>query len=124
MFFIPVSAALSQAVWQVKVPADIQGRVFAIRSMIAWSIIPTANLVAGPLADRIFEPMMQEGGVLAGTFLAGLIGMGPGRGIGLVFIISACFLILTSVVVFTYPRVRNLESEIPDAVAGDEPATI
>jgi hypothetical protein len=119
LFFIPVSAALSQAVWQVKVPADIQGRVFAIRSMIAWSIIPTSNLVAGPLADRVFEPMMQEGGLLFNTFVADLIGTGPGRGIGLVFITSACFLILTSAVVFTYPRVRNLEEEIPDAVGDD-----
>lgn len=117
LFFIPVSAALSQAVWQVKVPADIQGRVFSIRAMIAWSIIPTANLVAGPLADRIFEPLMQEGGALAKTIFGTLIGVGPGRGIGLVFITSACFLILTSLVVFTNPRIRNLESEIPDAVA-------
>ena len=120
LFFIPVSAALSQAVWQVKVPADIQGRVFSIRSMIAWSIIPTANLVAGPLADHVFEPMMQEGGVLYKSFVAVLIGTGPGRGIGLIFIASACFLILTSAVVFTYPRVRNLEVEIPDAIGEDE----
>ncbi len=117
LFFIPISAALSQAVWQVKVPADIQGRVFSIRSMIAWSIIPIANLVAGPLADRIFEPLMQEGGALSDSIFATLIGIGPGRGIGLVFFTSAIFLILTSLLVFTNPRIRNLESEIPDAVA-------
>jgi len=116
LFFIPISAALSQAVWQIKVPPDIQGRVFSIRAMIAWSIIPLANLVAGPLADRLFEPLMLEGGILANSVLGRLIGVGAGRGIGLVFIISAVFLLITSLIVFTSPRVRNLETEIPDAI--------
>lgn len=116
LFFIPISAALSQVVWQVKVPADIQGRVFAIRGMIAHAIIPLSNLVAGPLADRIFEPLMREGGALASTFVGDVIGTGPGRGIGLVLLISASFLILTSLVVYSYPRIRHLETEIPDAV--------
>ena len=116
LFFIPISAALSQAVWQTKVPPDIQGRVFSIRAMIAWSIIPTANLVAGPLADRVFEPMMGEGGALADSAIAAVIGAGDGRGIGIIFILSAIFLLLTSLGVFVYPRVRNLEEEIPDAI--------
>lgn len=119
LIFIPVAAALSQAVWQMKVPADVQGRVFAIRAMISASIIPLANLLAGPLADRVFEPMMREGGALADSFLGRLVGVGPGRGIAVIYLISAVFLWLSSVVIFTYPRVRNLEEEIPDAVADD-----
>ena len=121
LFFIPISAALSQAVWQTKVPPDIQGRVFSVRAMIAWSIVPTANLVAGPLADRVCEPLMAEGGALADTFIASIIGTGTGRGIGLMFITSAIFLLITSLIVFTSPRVRNLEEEIPDAIP-DEPS--
>ena len=119
LFFIPISAALSQAVWQTKVPPDIQGRVFSIRAMIAWSIIPTANLAAGPLADKVCEPLMAEGGALANTFIAPIIKVGTGRGIGLMFVISAIFLLATSLIVFTSPRVRNLEEEIPDAVPDD-----
>ena len=122
LFFIPVSAALSQAVWQTKVPPDIQGRVFAIRAMISWSIIPTANLVAGPLADRVFDPLLAPGGALADTFISALLGTGAGRGIGLLFIVSAVFLLLSSLVVFASPRVRNLEDEIPDAIPDDLPA--
>jgi hypothetical protein len=121
LFFIPISAALSQAVWQIKVPPDIQGRVFSIRAMVAWSIIPLSNLLAGPLADRVFEPLMAEGGSLANTFLATLIGTGKGRGIGLLFILSAIFLFVMSVIAYINPRIRNLEVEIPDAVL-DEPS--
>ncbi len=120
LFFIPISAALSQAVWQVKVPPDIQGRVFAIRAMIAWSIMPLSNLLAGPLADRVFEPLMAAGGGLSDTFIGAAIGVGAGRGIALIFIISALFLWATSLYAFTNPRIRNLEEEIPDAIP-DEP---
>ena len=35
------------------------------------------------------------------------------------FVISAIFLLATSLIVFTSPRVRNLEEEIPDAVPDD-----
>jgi hypothetical protein len=120
LFFIPISAALSQAVWQKKVAPDIQGRVFAIRGMIAYLIIPLANLVAGPLADKIFEPLLQEGGALSGSIAAGLVGAGTGRGIALIFILSAVSLWVSSVYAFANPRIRNLEEEIPDAIA-DEP---
>lgn len=120
LIFIPVAAALSQTVWQVKVPADVQGRVFAMRGMVAASIIPLANLIAGPLADQVFEPLMREGGALSTSFLGSLVGVGAGRGIAVIYLISAVFLWISSLVVFTYPRVRNLEEEIPDAIA-DEP---
>jgi hypothetical protein len=116
LFFIPISAALSQAVWQVKVAPDVQGRVFATRAMIAWSIIPLANLLAGPLADRVFEPLMVEGGVLGSTFVGAALGVGAGRGVALIFIVSAFCLWLSSVYAFANPRIRNLESEIPDAI--------
>jgi MFS family permease len=123
LFFIPISAALSQAVWQKKVAPDIQGRVFAIRAMIAYLIIPLANLVAGPLADNIFEPLMQEGGALSSTFVASVVGVGTGRGIALIFMVSAFSLWLSSGYAFTNPRIRNLELDIPDAIP-DEPEEI
>jgi hypothetical protein len=123
LFFIPISAALSQAVWQKKIAPDIQGRVFAIRAMIAYMIIPLANLVAGPLADNLFEPLLQEGGALSSTFVAGVVGVGAGRGIAMIFIVSAFSLWISSGYAFTNPRIRNLEEEIPDAIP-DEPEEI
>ena len=50
------------------------------------------------------------------TFLGSLLGVGPGRGIALVFIFSAVFLWVTSIYAFVNPRVRNLEIEVPDAI--------
>lgn len=125
LIFIPIAAALSQAVWQVKIPPDLQGRVFAMRSMLSFSIIPLANLLAGPLADNVFEPMMANGGTLANSFLGSFLGTGQGRGIAVIFLISALFLWISSIVIFTYPRVRNLEEELPDAIPDDpEPEAV
>jgi len=36
-FSLPIIIGSSQAIWQSKVALDVQGRVFAVRRMIAWS---------------------------------------------------------------------------------------
>jgi DHA3 family macrolide efflux protein-like MFS transporter len=46
--------------------------------------------------------------------------VGAGRGIALIFIISAFSLWISSLYAFANPRIRNLEEEIPDAIP-DEP---
>ncbi|MBC8507874.1 MAG: MFS transporter [Anaerolineales bacterium] len=111
----PTSNANSQAIWQSKVAQDVQGRVFAIRRMIAFSIEPIAVILAGPLAERIFEPLMMEGGGLAGIF-GGLLGVGPGRGIGLMFVLVGMVYVLASSVIVIHPRIRRVEVELEDVV--------
>ena len=67
LFFFcgPFVNGSSQAIWQGKTAADVQGRVFAVRRMIAWSSLPLSYLIAGPLADHVFEPLLAAGGPLA-----------------------------------------------------------
>ena len=43
--------AEEQAVWQVRVPVEAQGRVFALRRAITWASLPVSYALAGPLAD-------------------------------------------------------------------------
>jgi hypothetical protein len=57
--------------------------------MIARSVMPISYLLAGPLADNVFGPLMDVNGALANTFFGTLLGTGAGRGIGLMFVISA-----------------------------------
>ena len=116
MFFIPSASAASQAVFQSKVAPDVQGRVFSIRAMIARSVMPISYLLAGPLADNVFGPLMDVNGALAGTFLGTLLGTGAGRGIGLMFVLSATTGILITLLVYANPRIRNIEDELPDAL--------
>ena len=100
IFFIaPIIAGSSNAIWQTKVAPDIQGRVFAIRRMFAWSTRPLAYLLAGPLAERIFEPLMAVNGPLAGS-VGQVIGTGSGRGIGLIIVMMGSFIVLFTIVTY------------------------
>ncbi len=118
LLFVPIGSSMSQAVFQTKVAPEAQGRVFAMRALISRSMMPIAFLISGILADQVFEPLMREGGALAGTFLGAVLGVGAGRGIGLMFVMAGLVGILVSASVYLNPRIRHLETEIPDALPG------
>ena len=86
--------------------------------MIAWASLPLAYLAAGPLADRVFEPLLAEGGGLAGS-VGRIIGVGTGRGIGLMFIVLGVVILLAVLAAFLYPRVRDVDTELPDFAAAE-----
>lgn len=116
MFGLPIINGSSQALWQIKVPPDLQGRVFAVRRLIAQLTAPIGFLSAGPLADYVFKPLLIPGGRLAGS--AGrLLGVGPGRGIGLLYLTLAGLPFLASLWGYSQPRLRRVEQELPDAVS-------
>lgn len=110
--------ASNQAIWQAKVPPDIQGKVFAARRMIAWMASPIAMLAAGPLADRVFTPAMLEGGAWTPVF-GGLVGTGPGAGIGLMLVCTGLLGMAFAAGAYLFPAVRNAEDLIPDHDAKD-----
>ncbi|HEU4326677.1 MAG TPA: MFS transporter [Roseiflexaceae bacterium] len=116
----PVMFGCDQVIWQHKVPLEIQGRVFAIRRMIVWASTPLTFVIAGPLADYLFEPLLRPGGALAGS-VGRVIGVGPGRGIALLFILMGLLLVALTLLAALYPRLRRVESELPDAPPAGAP---
>ncbi len=112
---MPIMNGSSTAIWQSKTPGDVQGRVFAMRRMIAQFTTPLGDFSAGPLADKLFIPLLMPGGALAGTVIGRWVGVGPGRGIGLMFLTMAVVPGLAALWGFLNPRVRNVETELPDA---------
>lgn len=119
-FALPLLNGCSQAIWQVKTAPDIQGRVFSIRRAIAWSTAPVSYLLVGPLADSVFEPVMTAEGIMAES-VGQIIGVGPGRGIGLMFVIMGVLIMLVAAICFLYPRLRLVEDELPDMVSEEQP---
>ena len=119
LFVLMFAAAMvngsSQAIWQTKVPADLQGRVFAVRRMLAQFTAPLGQIAAGPLADRLFRPLLVAGGPLAGS-VGRWIGVGSGRGIGLLYICLGVVPIVSSLWGYAQPRVRNVEDELADGL--------
>lgn len=110
---LPVLNGSNQAIWQAKVQPDIQGRVFAVRRLIAQIAAPIGILSAGPLADLVFEPAMAEGGAWADTF-GWLVGTGPGAGMGLMFVLSGFMGAFVGLMGYAFPKIRNVEDIMPD----------
>ncbi len=112
-FFVPILNGANQAIWQAKVAPDLQGRVFAARRLIGQLTLPVALLLAGPLADFVFEPSMQPGGALAGS--AGrLIGTGSGAGMALLIALVGVLGIGVSLSGYLFRAVRAAETLLPD----------
>lgn len=112
-FFIPVVNASNQAIWMAKVPPQLQGRVFSARRLIAQVTSPIAILIAGPLSDYVFEPMMRDGTGLGAVF-APIVGTGTGAGMGLLIFLTGVLLVGASLIAMTSAAVRNVEALIPD----------
>lgn len=120
-FAIPFANGCSQAIWQSKVEPALQGRVFAVRRMIAQMTAPAAFLIAGPLADRVFEPLMAAGGPLAGS-VGRFLGTGPGRGIALLLIVLGAVLLVGSGLAVSSRQLREVEEDLPDALPSEMPS--
>ena len=112
---IAVVYGSNQAIWQSKVAPQVQGRVFATQQMVARAASPLAYLLAGPLADGVFTPLLAVDGPLAGG-IGQILGTGPGRGIGLLFLLMGVVKVAVTLIGRASPRVRNVEDELPDAV--------
>jgi MFS transporter, DHA3 family, macrolide efflux protein len=123
-FWIPtvalgaVAAALTnstaQAIWQSKVPPDLQGRVFSARRFISWSLIPVTPVLAGALADFVTGPAMVSDTWMSRAF-GWAVGTSPGSGLALQYVVAGALYCLACVLVlFFVPAVRNLDTLVPD----------
>ena len=113
-FFVPIINGSNQAIWQAKVPPDLQGKVFSIRRLIAWFVSPAAMLVAGPLADKILEPAMRLETSPLATSVGWLIGTGPGRGMALMFVVGGVLTAGLMLSGYLIPTLRRAEDLLPD----------
>jgi DHA3 family macrolide efflux protein-like MFS transporter len=117
-FFAANIDGSNQAIWQTKVAPDVQGRVFTTRRLIACLVSPISQLLAGPLADRVLEPAMAEGGTLAPVF-SWLVGTGTGAGMALLFVFTGLLAALTGLSGYLFSAVRGVESILPDHDAAE-----
>lgn len=116
----PIAAASSQTLWQRKVDASFQGRVFSLRNTIMRSAQPLAFFSAGFLADTYFEPYMMDGELFA-QYFGDIWGTGQSRGVALM--ISCAGAISAIVVAFAWmiPSVRRADIDLPDAKEAIKP---
>ncbi len=112
-FCLPIINGSNQAIWQTKVPPDIQGRVFSARRLIAQFPTSFSMMLLGPLADKVFEPAMSPNGALA-PYFGRFFGTGPGAGLALLLFVGGLLGALIGISGYLNPYVRNAEKLLPN----------
>ena len=82
---IPFIEASQNTILYRKIPAAMQGRVFAVRNAIQYSMIPVGIILGGYLADYVFEPFMSSGNRMA-EMLEIIVGDSAGSGMAAMFL--------------------------------------
>ncbi|MFY9201169.1 MAG: MFS transporter, partial [Methanosarcina flavescens] len=119
MFFVPFVEAIEQTIFQKVVPKERLGRVFGFAYSIELAASPLTAFFIGPIAQFVFIPFMTTG---RGVELIGSwFGVGAGRGIALVFILTGCIGLIVTLTVMRlrpykllaarYNEPTNLENE-------------
>ncbi|WP_052518389.1 MFS transporter [Archangium violaceum] len=116
MFCMPVVWSCSHAVWQLQIPAELQGRAFGLRRMVGEGTAVTVFFGAGPLVDRVLEPLLAPGGALADS-AGGVFGVARSQGVGLLLFLLGLLLLTVMVVVRAQPGLYRIE----DGVLRDNP---
>jgi DHA3 family macrolide efflux protein-like MFS transporter len=103
-------SGLSEAIWQSQVDKPLQGRIFALKQAALKAATLLAYLTAGGLADQVLDPLLRPGGALVDS-LGTWFGVGPGRGIAVLFFLIGLVKALSVVVVYVSPGTRQLDEQ-------------
>jgi MFS family permease len=112
---IPMVHTSNAILWQTKVPPQLQGRCFAFLRIMTEAVMPLGYVLAGPLAEFVFEPALMPGGALADT-VGAVIGTGAGRGLAFMFVLIGIGMVLVSAIGYSVRAIRRIDDELPDAL--------
>ena len=105
-FTFPIVTACDRSIWQTEAPPHARGRILAAQRTLTWGGMPVGYLLAGPLADYVFEPAMASGGSLANS-VGYWLGIGPGRGVALMAALLATVTVFAVGLASTSSAVRR-----------------
>lgn len=105
---IPFIMANQNAILYRKIPAAIQGRVFAVKNAIQYGTIPLGIILGGYLADHVFEPFMCSTGKAAGL-LGRIVGSGAGSGMAVMFLCTGICGFAISIASCFNHKIRKLD---------------
>jgi len=107
----PLFLSSAMAIWYAKVPLHLQGRVLAVDQLIGLIVGAIATLIAGPLAETVFEPALQIDRLF--PFFRLIFGTGSGSGIALLFALTAFWMIAVGLRGYHDAKLRSIETEKP-----------
>ena len=115
LFFLslPFMNTCADVLVRVNIPNELQGRVWGMISLLTQAGTVLAYASCGVLAAYLFEPMLAEKGILAGS-VGRLIGTGEGRGIGFLLILSGIGMALCASTIGHSRGVRALQKNLEE----------
>ena len=105
----PLLGSSESALWMTQIAPEKQGRVFAANALVLQIVSAIATLIAGPLSEQVFEPMMQFDAPCASLF-APIIGTGAGAGIALMYVMTSIGLLVIGLAGFAMPHLQRMEA--------------
>ena len=110
LFFATLPVANSTIDYLIRINLDSkhEGRIWSFITFISQMGFVLAYPTAGLLADNIFTPIMSKGGLLENS-VGKVMGVGHGKGIGLLIMIAGICLSLTALVIKRSKDISGLE---------------
>ncbi|MBF2029835.1 MAG: MFS transporter [Oscillatoriales cyanobacterium C42_A2020_001] len=104
----PLMDSSETAIWMEKIAPAIQGRIFAANAFVMQLTSAIATLIAGPLAERVFEPLFLPGAPLS-KVVGAVMGDRASAGLSFLYILCAMTMVLVGIVGFNLPKLRTIE---------------
>lgn len=108
---IPFLNSSEISILRTKIPIEIQGRIFSIRSAIQFSTIPLGYLLGGILSDKVFEPLMVKSVLMQQQTIGKIVGIGRGSGMAIIFLIVGTIGLLFSMIFKHNPKINELDKQ-------------
>ena len=89
--------------------------MFSLRIVFGVGAQCLGLVLAAPLAQGVFEPLMVSGGALADS-VGLVIGVGAGRGMGLMYAVVGVAVLALAALCWLLPGLRRIEDILPDMV--------
>ncbi len=113
MCCFPIFDTNNRSLFQRKVEASKLGRVIGLRNFALGVSQSVMLICAGPIADKVFEPAMQEGGALV-PYFAHIYGVGQGRGVAVLISLLGAVMAVLVLLAFITKRIRRIDLLIKD----------
>jgi DHA3 family multidrug efflux protein-like MFS transporter len=113
LLLIPVIEAAEQTVLQRSIPFERQGRVFGFAQLVENAAAPLTAMFMGPVAERVFMPLMTDG--RGADWIGGWFGTGPERGLALIFTLAGVLGVVVTVAVRLSPSYRRIDAVVAAA---------
>lgn len=109
-FSLPFANVCMDFLVRRNIDKEYEGRIWALVGFISQLGYVFAYALIGVIADKVFSPLLLEGGVLSES-LGPLFGIGQGRGMGLFLSILGALVILYSLMIRRSQNIKKLEGE-------------